>query len=151
MKNLLKCPRGVNKSAELYESVLDSLEKTEAGIPQAQEDVRFEDYSMVYVIPVESVRNERQEDFTEILHICQRYSVNAWIELWQRSEFGSFDWIDQHKTTFMYGRLMLCLFIERLPSGIPASVRFIIKLMNAISKEFRYTGGSIYRFDRDTR
>ena len=94
LKNLLKCPRGVSKSAELYESVLDSLEKTEAGIPQAQEDVRFEDYSMVYVIPVESVRNERQEDFTEILHVCQRYSVNAWIELWQRSEFGSFDWID---------------------------------------------------------
>ena len=33
LKNLLKCPRGVSKSAELYESVLDNLEKTEAGIP----------------------------------------------------------------------------------------------------------------------
>ena len=33
MKNLLKCPRYAQKSAKLHESILDNVDRTEAGIP----------------------------------------------------------------------------------------------------------------------
>lgn len=93
LKNLLKCPRGVSKSAELYESVLDNLEKTEAGIPQAQDDVWFEDYSMVYVVPIEFYK-ESKYAVEHILDICERYGINAQVRIWTKQEFYELEQID---------------------------------------------------------
>ena len=146
IKNLLKCLRYARKSAKLHESVLDNLEKTEVQVPQSQEDVRFTDYNMVYVVPIEFYE-ESKYAFERILDVCERHRMNAQVKVWTRQEFYDLEQIDQkHKTTFMKGTHILCLFIDKLPDTIRERVWFIIKFMQILSQEYLHVS-TIYRFD----